>query len=154
ATLTQADRCAIGPGPQLRRRLNLPEVVRQCTRMPTRRTFIAGSIAGALMPFQTASAGARSPTEVSFDVPAGACDCHTHIFGDPEKFPFFSGRTYTPEPALPEELLALHKRLKIQRVVIVTPSVYGTDNSATLYGMQARGGDARGVAVIDDRITE
>jgi len=34
-------------------------------------------------------------------------------------------------------------------VVIVTPSVYGTDNSATLWGMKARGADARGVAVID-----
>jgi len=42
----------------------------------------------------------------------------------------------------------------MQRVVIVTPSVYGTDNSATLYGMKARGADARGVAVIDDRTPE
>jgi predicted TIM-barrel fold metal-dependent hydrolase len=42
----------------------------------------------------------------------------------------------------------------MQRVVIVTPSVYGTDNSATLYGMQARGADARGVAVIDDKTPE
>jgi hypothetical protein len=39
----------------------------------------------------------------------------------------------------------------MQRVVIVTPSVYGTDNAATLYGMQARGADAREVAVIDDQ---
>ncbi len=45
----------------------------------------------------------------------------------------------------------LHKALHIQRVVIVTPSVYGTDNSATLYGMKARGDDARGIAVIDDK---
>ena len=104
------------------------------------------------MPLQTASA--RSPlTEVNFDVPAGACDCHTHIFGDPEKFPFFAARTYTPEPALPEELAALHKQLKIQRVVIVTPSVYGTDNSATLYGLKAFGANARGVAVIDEETT-
>jgi predicted TIM-barrel fold metal-dependent hydrolase len=44
--------------------------------------------------------------------------------------------------------------LHIKRVVIVTPSVYGTDNSATLYGMKARGADARGVAVIDDKTTE
>ncbi len=43
---------------------------------------------------------------------------------------------------------ALHKALHIQRVVIVTPSVYGTDNAATLFGMKARGKDARGVAVI------
>jgi predicted TIM-barrel fold metal-dependent hydrolase len=48
----------------------------------------------------------------------------------------------------------LHQRLKIQRVVIVTPSVYGTDNSATLFGMKARGADARGVAVIDDKTSE
>jgi predicted TIM-barrel fold metal-dependent hydrolase len=39
-------------------------------------------------------------------------------------------------------------------VVIVTPSVYGTDNSATLYGMNARGADARGVAVVDDKTPE
>jgi len=88
---------------------------------------------------------------VNFEVPAGSCDCHTHIHGDPEKFPFFSGRVYTPETALPEEMAALHKSLHVQRVVIVTPSVYGTDNSATLYGMKARGGDARGIAVIDER---
>jgi predicted TIM-barrel fold metal-dependent hydrolase len=44
----------------------------------------------------------------------------------------------------------LHRALHVQRVVIVTPSVYGTDNAATLYGMAARGADARGVAVIDD----
>jgi predicted TIM-barrel fold metal-dependent hydrolase len=91
---------------------------------------------------------------LSFDVPAGACDCHTHIHGDPETFPFFPGRVYTPEMALPEEMAALHKALHIQRVVIVTPSVYGTDNSATLHGMKARGADARGVAVIDDQTPE
>jgi predicted TIM-barrel fold metal-dependent hydrolase len=56
--------------------------------------------------------------------------------------------------ALPEEMTSLHKALHIQRVVIVTPSVYGTDNSATLYGMKARGADARGVAVIDDATPE
>jgi predicted TIM-barrel fold metal-dependent hydrolase len=91
---------------------------------------------------------------VNFDVPAGACDCHTHIHGAPEKFPFFAGRVYTPEPASPEEMSALHKALHIERVVIVTPSVYGTDNSATLFGMKARGATARGVAVIDDKTPE
>jgi predicted TIM-barrel fold metal-dependent hydrolase len=91
---------------------------------------------------------------VNFAVPAGACDCHTHIHGDPEKFPWFAGRIYTPEMALPGEMAALHKALRIQRVVIVTPSVYGTDNAATLYGMKARGANARGVAVIDNRTTE
>jgi predicted TIM-barrel fold metal-dependent hydrolase len=66
----------------------------------------------------------------------------------------FAGRRYTPPVALPEEMAALHRSLGIQRVVIVTPSIYGTDNAATLYGMKARGNDARGVAVIDDRTSD
>lgn len=97
---------------------------------------------------------AQPATPVDFDVPAQACDCHTHIHGDVEKFPFFAGRVYTPEPASPEEMAALHKALHVERVVIVTPSVYGTDNSSTLLGMKARGATARGVAVIDDKTTE
>src|SRR5471032_2230458 len=96
----------------------------------------------------------QPPTPVNFDVPAGACDCHTHIHGDPAKFPYFEGRVYTPELASPEQMAALHRALHIERVVIVTPSVYGPDNSATLFGMQARGATARGVAVIDDNTSE
>ena len=124
--------------------------------MLTRRDVLIGAIAaGATMHLRTGFAKASQPaTEVNFDVPAGACDCHTHIHGDPEKFPFFPGRVYTPETALPEEMAALHKALRLRRVVIVTPSVYGTDNSATLWGMKARGADARGVAVIDDKTPE
>ena len=124
--------------------------------MLTRRSILLASIAaGVTMPNRTALATAAQPsTPVNFDIPAGACDCHTHIHADPEKFPFFAGRVYTPELASPEEMTALHKALRIERVVIVTPSVYGTDNSATLFGMQARGATARGVAVIDDKTPE
>jgi predicted TIM-barrel fold metal-dependent hydrolase len=111
--------------------------------------------AGAAMSTKESLAKAAQPaTPVNFDVPADACDCHTHIHGDPDQFPFFAGRVYTPETALPEEMAALHRALRIKRVVIVTPSVYGTDNSATLYGMKARGPDARGVAVIDDNTAD
>jgi predicted TIM-barrel fold metal-dependent hydrolase len=124
--------------------------------MLTRRSVLLTSIAaGIAMQNRNAIANPSQPaTPVNFDVPAGACDCHTHIHGDPAKFPFFSGRVYTPEPASPEEMSALHKALHIDRVVIVTPSVYGTDNSATLFGMKARGASARGVAVIDDKTPE
>ncbi|MGA2288318.1 amidohydrolase family protein, partial [Bradyrhizobium sp.] len=124
--------------------------------MFTRRGIMLASLAaGVTMPNRTALAKASQPsTPVNFAVPAGTCDCHTHIHGDPEKFPFFEGRVYTPEPASPEEMSALHKALHVERVVIVTPSVYGTDNSATLFGMKARGTTARGVAVIDDKTPE
>jgi predicted TIM-barrel fold metal-dependent hydrolase len=124
--------------------------------MLTRRTMLLASIAaGALMHNRDVLAKAAQPsTPVNFDIPEHACDCHTHIHGDVEKFPFFAGRVYTPEPASPEEMSALHKALRIERVVIVTPSVYGTDNSATQFGMMARGATARGVAVIDDKTSE
>ena len=124
--------------------------------MLTRRDFLLGAVAaGVILRTQTVVAKASQPaTPVNFDVPPGACDCHTHIHGDPQKFSFFAGRVYTPETALPEEMAMLHKALHMQRVVIVTPSVYGTDNSATLYGMKARGADARGVAVIGDKTPE
>jgi predicted TIM-barrel fold metal-dependent hydrolase len=124
--------------------------------MLTRRGILLASLAaGVTMTNRDVFAKAAQPsTAVNFDVPAGACDCHTHIHADPEKFPFFAGRVYTPELASPEEMTALHKALHIERVVIVTPSVYGPDNSATLFGMKARGTTARAVAVIDDKTSE
>jgi predicted TIM-barrel fold metal-dependent hydrolase len=116
----------------------------------TRREVLVAGIGALVLPRLVRAKASQPSTPVNFDVPAGTCDCHTHIHGDPRRFPFYSGRVYTPETALPEEMTTLHKALKVQRVVIVTPSVYGTDNSATLYGMRARGADARGVAVIDE----
>src|SRR6201994_2213096 len=124
--------------------------------MLTRRGILLASVAaGVAMNTKTAFSKAAQPsTPVNFDVPGGARDCPTHIHADPEKFPFFAGRVYTPELASPEEMSALHKALHLERVVIVTPSVYGPDNSATLFGMKARGATARGVAVIDDKTSE
>jgi len=118
--------------------------------MLTRREVLIAAAAGRAM-FAKAS---QPATPVNFAVPAHACDCHTHIVGDPARFPLFPGRTFTPETALPEEMSALHRALHIERVVIVAPSFYGTDNSCLLYGMKARGATARGVAVIDDKTPE
>src|SRR2546425_405331 len=92
---------------------------------------------------------AAARTAVDFDVPAGACDCHVHVFGDPQKFPFAEKRIYTPPQASVEELNDLQRALKLDRVVIVQPSVYGTDNSCTVDGVRQLGQRGRGVAVID-----
>ena len=82
-------------------------------------------------------------------VPRGACDCHTHVFGDPARYPFAAGRAYTPGTATVEELLQLQEALGFERVVIVQPSPYGTDNSCTVDALRVLGNRARGVAVID-----
>src|SRR6266852_3747048 len=124
--------------------------------MLTRRNFLTGVIAaGVLARSRPSFAKASQPaTPVNFDIPPHACDCHTHIYGDPGEFPLPSPPLYTPEATPPEEMSALHRALHMERVVIVTPSAYGADNSATLYGMKARGANARGVAVIDDKTPE
>jgi predicted TIM-barrel fold metal-dependent hydrolase len=90
------------------------------------------------------------PTSPSFEVPPGACDCHTHIFGPVEKFSFSGKRLYTPGDASIGDLEALHRALHIDRVVIVHPSPYGSDNSCTVDAVRKLGNRARGVAVIDD----
>jgi predicted TIM-barrel fold metal-dependent hydrolase len=122
--------------------------------MLTRRDVLkAGVMAGCagLFDGDTAHAAAPQPrTKVNFDVPPGACDCHVHVFGDPKRYPFFSGRTYSPEIASVEELRRLLSALGLERVVIVQPSVYGTDNSCTLDAIRELGNRARGVAVIGD----
>ncbi len=124
--------------------------------MLTRReVLLSGAVAGAGMFFggqETTSATASQPsTPVNFKVPEGACDCHTHVFGDPSRFPMAASRNYTPEPASVAEMRALHRALHTSRVVIVNPSIYGTDNSCTLDGIKQLGAEARGVAVIDEK---
>lgn len=94
------------------------------------------------------------PTALSFAMPAGACDCHTHIFGPDDKFPLSPERLYTPGPASIKNLNALHKAIHVERVVVVHPSPYGTDNAVTVDAVRKMGARARGVAVIDETTTE
>jgi predicted TIM-barrel fold metal-dependent hydrolase len=127
--------------------------------MLSRREVLIGATAAAAATLfrggTTAFASTSQPsTPVNFDVPAGACDTHTHVFGDPRRFPFAAARNYTPEQASVAEMRALHKALHTDRVVIVHPSVYGTDNSCTLDGMKQLGSIARGIAVIDEQTPE
>jgi predicted TIM-barrel fold metal-dependent hydrolase len=124
--------------------------------MLTRRNFVTGALAaGVLLSSDDSFSKASQPsTAVNFDVPAHACDCHTHYYGDPQKFPLSPKHINTPDGTLPEEMTALHRSLHIERVVIVTPSAYGTDNSSTLYGMKARGATARGIAVVDSTTSD
>jgi predicted TIM-barrel fold metal-dependent hydrolase len=127
--------------------------------MISRRNLLVGAAAVGASVF-----GRRAPsvlaiasqpvTPVRFEVPSGACDCHTHIFGDSRRFPFAAGRTYTPEGASIGEMRGLHRALHTDRVVIVQPSVYGTDNACTLDAIRQLGTSARGVAVIDEKTPE
>lgn len=103
----------------------------------------------------TSSGAAAQPvTKINFEVPRGACDCLTHIYGDLEQFPMAPGRTYTPELASIPEIEQLHRALHVDRVIIVQPTIYGTDNACTLDAIKRLGSNARGIAVVDDNVSQ
>jgi len=79
--------------------------------------------------------------------PAGAADCHVHVIGPKARFPLARARSYTPMDAPTDALAAMLKRLGLDRVVLVQPSFYGTDNACMLDCMAALPG-SRGVAVL------
>jgi len=126
--------------------------------MFTRRAMLsrigaAGAASLAIKPgIGFAAAPSTVKTPVNFDVPRGDCDCHVHIF-DPVHFPYFSGRLYSPPEASIDDLRSLQSALHFDRVVVVTPSVYGIDNSCTVNAVRELGPQARGVAVIDKSVS-
>ena len=122
--------------------------------MLSRRRFLTGMATGMAGSLRLNSSTVTIPaiTPVRFDVPKHACDCHVHAF-DPHRFPFAASRTYTPESATAAQLLAMHRAVHVSRVVIVQPSVYGTDNSCILDAIKQYGSGARGIAVLPSEVS-
>jgi len=120
--------------------------------MITRRLGLAMA---ATLPFAARAAEAPTVhTPLAFTPPPGSTDTHVHVIPDPAQFPFWAGRAYTPPVATAMDLLTLQQALQLDRVVIVTPSIYGFDNAATLDGIKQLGpARARGIAVIGPTTT-
>jgi predicted TIM-barrel fold metal-dependent hydrolase len=87
-------------------------------------------------------------TPPGFPVPAGACDCHVHIFGPPERYPLVADRVYMPGQASVADLLGLQKALHLERVVIVQASPQGVNNECLVDALHDLRGTGRGVAVV------
>jgi len=85
--------------------------------------------------------------------PAGAVDCHAHVCGPAQIFPYADERIYTPPDAPLTQYNSLLDMLGIDRAVLVQPSVYGTDNRALLTALKSNPQKFRGVAVIDSDST-
>jgi len=86
--------------------------------------------------------------------PQLSCDCHIHVFGPFERYPLDPARKYTPEEATLQDYLKVSSALGLGRVVFVQPSVYGTDNACQLDSIRALEEHARGVAVVDDSVSD
>lgn len=90
----------------------------------------------------------------SLPLPAGAVDCHFHVFGPESLYPYAEARGYTPPDAFLSEYEALADTLGVSRAVIVQPSVYGFDNRRTLSILEASRLPMRAVAVLDAAVPE
>lgn len=81
----------------------------------------------------------------------GGWDAHVHVF-DPAA-PTRAGH-YQPGAASLATIEALARAHGLEHLVLVQPSVYGTDHAVMLRALRESGGRHRGVAVLDSSVTE
>ncbi len=87
--------------------------------------------------------------------PPGACDSHIHIYGPEFDYPIRQSEAFPPSPnSGVADYQAVQERLGLERLVIVQPAVYGTDNRCTLDAMRHFGDRARGVVVVGPETTD
>ncbi|KAL3462526.1 hypothetical protein BJX64DRAFT_288214 [Aspergillus heterothallicus] len=115
-------------------------------------------------------------------VPVGSWDSHMHVVSimlngtdtislaallicninysqiDPVNYPLAKGALYTPQPHLLPDALRFEQSTAIRNIVLVQPSIYGTDNSCLLDALRILGPRrARAVVAFDpetiDRLT-
>jgi 2-pyrone-4,6-dicarboxylate lactonase len=81
-------------------------------------------------------------------LPAGACDCHAHVYGPFETFPLPTAPPFTPPIASIQALEKLWERFAIQRGVIVQGGAYREDHGALLAAIRRAPENRRGVALV------
>jgi 2-pyrone-4,6-dicarboxylate lactonase len=94
---------------------------------------------------------ATTNTRPLFALPKHTCDVHFHVF-EPG-YPCVQAPHYTfPDGSL-SKYLALCDYLGIERMVLVQPSYYGTDNRLTIDTLRKLGRRARGVVMVEENVT-
>ena len=95
---------------------------------------------------------ANSAMQPKLKAPPRACDTHMHIYD--KRFPKAATAKIEAPDASVADYLKMRARLGIERTVVVQPSTYGKDNRCTLEAMAAIGPSARGVAVVDETVSD
>jgi D-galactarolactone isomerase len=113
----------------------------------------AGLSAGPVAAEAVPNSSGTEPAKLK--APAGACDCHHHIY-DGARFPVKPG-VQVVSNARVEDYRLLQRRLGISRDIVVTPTPYPAtlaDNQVTLDAIAQLGANARGVAIIGPAMTD
>ena len=84
--------------------------------------------------------------------PAGACDCHMHVYDGRYKP---APTSLFPPPDAPLDVYrAVQRQLGLSRAVIVQPNAYAFDNACTEEAVAALGANGRGVATVSPEIAD
>jgi len=86
--------------------------------------------------------------------PAGTTDCHVHVYGPATRYAMASTRSFDAPDALPSTLKEVLDTLGIDRVVLVQPSGYGTDNRRHIDAISELGRPARVVASLGANVED
>jgi predicted TIM-barrel fold metal-dependent hydrolase len=81
----------------------------------------------------------------------GGWDCHVHVFAADAKA---APGHYAPQDHPLERIESLAAQHGFGHLVLVQPSVYGSDNSLMLSALQGCGGRHRGVVVVDEALPQ
>jgi 2-pyrone-4,6-dicarboxylate lactonase len=95
---------------------------------------------------------ASSNTPPTFEVPALSCDSHFHVF-EPG-YAHVPNPLYTFPDGTVEQYLAMVDVLGIERMVLVQPTFYGTDNRLTLDTLRRIGSRCRAVVRVEENVTD
>lgn len=96
----------------------------------------------------------RDVRKPKLKLPPKAADCHCHVFGPRDKYPWAANRLYTPPPVLLDDYLAMLRATGFERGVMVQTGLYGTDNRFIADAIAAHPGKLRGVALIDESFSD
>ena len=87
-------------------------------------------------------------------LPPKAADCHCHVFGPRERYPWAANRLYTPPPVGLDDYLAMLRVTGFARGVMVQTGLYGTDNQFIVDAIKAHPERLRGIALIDESMSD
>lgn len=96
----------------------------------------------------------RAVRKPKLEMPPGACDCHSHVFGSQQQYPYVKEAAYIADYLPAQAYIEMLRAVGFSRAVLVQPSVYGTDNSCMVDTMRVSDFDFRGVVVVDPDISD
>lgn len=96
----------------------------------------------------------RSHRAPGWTLPAGACDCHAHVFGPYERFPVSHPMHYVAPLAPAAAYRAMLAVTGLSRGILVQPGAYGEDPAPIIDALAQGEGRLRGIAAASEQVPQ